>query len=669
MKVRLSLALALALLGGCNPGDAKLSKDALPLEPAALRDAGHPTGSSPIVTSVARGAVYSVNPDSGTITRLIPSTGDTTEIDVGAEPSRITTAGDQIFVTLRGERGVVRIDATRFEEGVQARWDGGAEPVGIVAREDGQRIYVALSQSNSVFELDATELTPIRDFDIPSEPRYLALHPSGGSLFVGSGRGEALLSRISLRTGETTEIELPSALRFGVDGEIALVPRLTGDLWVTPAGDKLLVPALYTDTTTPVADVLVEPGQEVPVVPPFEEGYGGGAGGVDKFTPSVVEVPVGVEGEPAGEPRALFVSTTVFTDDALFNTSIGSYISSVAASPDGEHYLVTMQGSKAALLLDPNEIVFGSDINIAEPSDGDVSFGLFTPPEEAGFEIPALAVMVAGEGSDGAVFLGSSAYVHNGFDDQVGALEIDDARSILAGHIESRANFGDFASAGATWVTTTSPLPADVRTGRSLFYSATNRSMGAGGISCSTCHFEGRNDGMTFTFESGLRQTPSLAGVVSETAPVTWSSGVESVAREAELTTIGRMGGEGLDPAQLDAVAAYVDWTRLPDTANQGPQSRAEQRGQALFERPDVACSSCHSGDRYTDNRSYDMAGLSNVNTPSLSGIAASAPYLHNGSFETLRGVLEWSRSGAMGDTSSLSDAEMDDLEAYLLSL
>ena len=75
------------------------------------------------------------------------------------------------------------------------------------------------------------------------------------------------------------------------------------------------------------------------------------------------------------------------------------------------------------------------------------------------------------------------------------------------------------------------------------------------------------------------------------------------------------------------------------------------------------------AGEAFTDNQSWSMFGLTNVNTPTLAGIAGSGPYLHDGRASTLRDVLLFARTGEMGDTSMLSDAELDDLTAYLESL
>jgi cytochrome c peroxidase len=54
--------------------------------------------------------------------------------------------------------------------------------------------------------------------------------------------------------------------------------------------------------------------------------------------------------------------------------------------------------------------------------------------------------------------------------------------------------------------------------------------------------------------------------------------------------------------------------------------------------------------------------------TPSLSGLASSPPYLHDGRAHTIRDVLEMTR-GTMGDIRSLSSADEDALVEYLRSL
>jgi mono/diheme cytochrome c family protein len=193
-------------------------------------------------------------------------------------------------------------------------------------------------------------------------------------------------------------------------------------------------------------------------------------------------------------------------------------------------------------------------------------------------------------------------------------------------------------------------------------------SAGGSGVSCATYHFDGRNDGLTWSFTRGGRQTPSLAGKISLQAPVRWSGDRVTVADDAFRTSQGLMGGQGLTEADAAAIEAFVDSTPDVDKLMLASDA-AVQRGKAIFENPAVACASCHNGPRFTDNQNHPMKGLARAQTRALVGIAASGPYFHDGSAPTLRDVVISARDGSMGDTSSLNDAQINDLVAYLKSL
>jgi cytochrome c peroxidase len=55
--------------------------------------------------------------------------------------------------------------------------------------------------------------------------------------------------------------------------------------------------------------------------------------------------------------------------------------------------------------------------------------------------------------------------------------------------------------------------------------------------------------------------------------------------------------------------------------------------------------------------------------TPSLKGLFATAPYLHDGSAPNLDAVLKLSDQGKMGATKDLTDVQRGQLKAYLMSL
>ena len=133
-------------------------------------------------------------------------------------------------------------------------------------------------------------------------------------------------------------------------------------------------------------------------------------------------------------------------------------------------------------------------------------------------------------------------------------------------------------------------LSSDVLEGRRMFFSSslpTMASAGAG-VSCATCHFEGRNDGLTWTFDSGFRQTPSLAGPVSKTAPITWTNNVGSVSHEVFLTSQGRMGGQGIvDQRSFGCIGPFAE----------GHEARAS-RGDAGTPHRSASCAATLSRER-----------------------------------------------------------------------
>jgi cytochrome c peroxidase len=215
-------------------------------------------------------------------------------------------------------------------------------------------------------------------------------------------------------------------------------------------------------------------------------------------------------------------------------------------------------------------------------------------------------------------------------------------------------------------------LHEDVAAGRRMFFGATDERVAVrgGGVSCSTCHFESRNDGITWQFMDGkARQTPSLAGDLSFQEKFTWTDNVPSVAAEARLTSVDRMGGKGLSVTESRQIETFVNYTWYPDTPLAGVEDERALAGKAIFEREDVACGTCHNGAHLTDQKEYDMLALTGVRTPTLVGIAATGPYLHDGRADSLEQVLQLSDTGQMGDTSMLSETEKADLVYYLKTL
>lgn len=641
---RIALLFPLTFAAACAPG---------------LTEATFPTGSQTVVSGADLHSLLVVDEAGGTVARHDVTSGETSWIDVGARPERITRAGGKVFVTLRGERALAVLSDNAGSLSLDTKIDVGAEPVGVVAREDGTRVYVALSQEDAVIELDGTNFTEVRRWSVAGQPSWLALHPSGGALFVGSAMGGSL-TRVDLETDETSLIELPTPIGAGATGEELLSRRLTGDLWISADGDRLAAPALYVDNLT-AADAPGSSG-----VSSSSSGYASTNTIVtSRFNPAVVVVDLDTSGQVDDTPRAVFLAGFAPVGDR--EEIVRSYPTSVSMPPRGDVAVVTMESSATALVLSLSSLAPSSELVGADTG------GFTTSPRDQGFATGAAVFASMDAGPHGAAFLSDDvAWVDNFLDRSLRELDVASARtsvnSLLAG---TGSELAATAEGGRSVADVTLPQDDQFELGRSLFFSAVDDRMAAdgAGVSCSTCHFEARNDGLTWTFTDSVRQTPTLAAAVAETAPYTWTSGVDTVAAEAMLTSQGRMGGNDITAQEALAIQAFILGIPEVDVQFKGHGDDAVARGKALFESAEVGCADCHRAPYYTDNDHHDLYGLSGVNTPSLVGIASSAPYLHNGSATTLREVVDAALNGEMGYTGGLSESDKDDLAAFLATL
>jgi cytochrome c peroxidase len=95
----------------------------------------------------------------------------------------------------------------------------------------------------------------------------------------------------------------------------------------------------------------------------------------------------------------------------------------------------------------------------------------------------------------------------------------------------------------------------------------------------------------------------------------------------------------------------------------------AAQRGQVVFERTDVGCSSCHSGAKFTDNATVDVGTGAPFQVPPLVGVGWRTPLLHDGCAATIADRFGSCATAQHGSTSTLSTQDLSDLTTYLESL
>jgi len=242
-----------------------------------------------------------------------------------------------------------------------------------------------------------------------------------------------------------------------------------------------------------------------------------------------------------------------------------------------------------------------------------------------------------------------------------------------------------------------------IQLGKILFFDP--RLSGSAQISCASCHVpdlswtDGRERAVGHDQQTGKRNTPSILNVWNF-KKFFWDGRSNSLQDQA-FNPIGNEsemhGNMALLPATLREIkgyavlfdSAYGNHTITPEQITNAlaifqqtvvsrkadfdyfllgkkPLEDAEIRGLHLF-RTKARCMNCHNGPLFTDNefhniglayygRQYEDLGLYNVTkraadvgkfkTPSLRDVIRTRPWMHNGLFDNIEGVLNIYNAG-----------------------
>jgi len=215
------------------------------------------------------------------------------------------------------------------------------------------------------------------------------------------------------------------------------------------------------------------------------------------------------------------------------------------------------------------------------------------------------------------------------------------------------------------------PLPGPSR--RDLGHSVFHKAASPGSpIACASCHPEGREDGRVWAFEDiGVRRTQTVAGGVLDTQPLHWDGEFDSLDGLMTEVFVDRMGGVSPGEPQLEALGGWLN--QLPHLKRSRVADEAAiTRGEALYWDEKVACGDCHDGSKLTNSLTVDVGTGMALQVPSLVGVMDRAPFMHDGCAPDLRSRFTNPSCGGgdrHGVTSHLSDAEIDDLVAYIETL
>lgn len=294
-----------------------------------------------------------------------------------------------------------------------------------------------------------------------------------------------------------------------------------------------------------------------------------------------------------------------------------------------------------------------------------------------GDDVGVVATFRIGEGARGIVLAadGLTAYVDVGFDHSVAVLDLTDVSDTAPTVADDLATeMGRPPRETVRRPLGTVSLSADAVTGRRMFNDATDRHLSPTGVAaCASCHLDGGDDGTTWRIATDeipakLRRTPPLWGLADGTKPLHWDGSIPDAARLSSDTIRNLLGGDGL-LVDTSKIADYLAEIEAPPAAPTVDEPSVE-RGSVVFDR---TCARCHAGESGTDGASHEInrtatdrdATLDAVVTPTLFGTRSRAPYLYDGSADTLETLF----TGEIhGDVEPLAPGDRADLLNYLLT-
>ena len=189
--------------------------------------------------------------------------------------------------------------------------------------------------------------------------------------------------------------------------------------------------------------------------------------------------------------------------------------------------------------------------------------------------------------------------------------------------------------------------------------------------SCNSCHPDAVVDGFNWDnlndgIGGGGKSARSM--LYSHRTPPVMSTGIRpsaevAVAAGMKFIQFNTLSEENL--AMIDEYLKYLYPQSSPELNRDGTLTESAIAGKALFEKN---CASCHPAPLYTDNNLYDVgtkhfSGDSGVyDVPTLNEVWRTAPYLHDGSLNTIEEVVRLF-------AKDLTDAEVKQLADYVRSI
>ncbi|TWU32853.1 beta-propeller fold lactonase family protein [Novipirellula artificiosorum] len=570
------------------------------------------------------------------------------EIPLRGKPQglALSESGDTLYVSEHGAGTVAVIDVTTHQ--VSSRIEVGKWPTDVALLPSRNRLYVTNQDNHrvSIVELDTAPATPSSEVAAIREPYRVAVAPNQKQVVVVN----------QLPLGAGTDHDLAAEVSIvNVDGDADEANVVHVKL---PAGSSS-AKGICVSPDSQWAYVVHNLGRFNLPVTQLERGW------VNTTALSIIDI--------AAAKRKV----TVLLDDLMQGAPDPD---SVVVSEDGSQLWISHSGVHEVSCVEIGKLhqLLSGELpaDLAAMRDGNQPNVWVrikeTPARLSDLENDLTALYLAGiihrypTGGIGPRGIAlspdqSKLFVANYFSGTVGVLDT------TTGQLQATIALGD------------SKEPDLARQGEVVFHDA--RLAFQRWLSCASCHpNDGRTDALRWDFmRDGIgnaKDTPSLI-LVRETSPLNRRATRQTV-RECART--GVMVSHRIMPTdhEVDALTAYMnslDPAVNPNLTVSGSLDEAAERGKELFFGR-ASCQHCHPGPTFTDRQSHNIATASAheddglYDTPSLVELYRTAPYLHDGRAVTVKDVFRvHDPSGVHGKAEALSDSELDDLVAFLMSL
>ena len=507
----------------------------------------------------------------------------------------------------------------------------GNGPSGLALSSDKKRLYVVNTFNSSVSVIDISSEKEVKRLRVGNDPTGIAVSKDG-QILVGSRR--ARLSEYGVPL-ETDLVEFDSEY----DRVTKRIPManayLIENIAFTPASDVALT-------------TLIRPKNNIPSVQ-VEGGW-------------MMTHGIGfLENKPNGKIAQLLIDEPNSYYPDPFD---------IVVSPDGKKAFVSSSGVDmiSVIAIDSlRNLMKNSTQNDLDRLANDLG-------ASRSF---VMGRIKTGAGPKGMVISpgGTQLYVAEQLEDKIAVIDV-----------ESLEKIGEGDLGGPEKVTV-------LRQGRRLFTSAGHTFQNQ--YSCYTCHPDNHEDGLVYNMAGkhmgrNLANTQSLREI-GDTAPFKWNGKNQTVYKQDGMrfsTILTRT--EAFSYSDLDAITAYImrgiDHPPNLQYNPDGNLTASQERGKAIFERTidnngevipeNNRCVTCHPAPLYTNRQMADVSTLADTDdpmlfdTPHLTNLFASPPFLHDGRAKTLEEIWTvYAEDDRHGRVNDLTKPELNDLINYLKSL